>query len=325
MIARRFNFWFTPDMNSNILTIGEKDRTPLVEALLKKLEESDCRIDELMETIQALQENIQVLKDEIAALKKTSKRPRFPKGKKKSNKKPDTPKGKRPGSEKKAKKASLRVDKTLCVTPEDLPEGATLKRRRSVIVQELVLKSQNTKYVLEEYVGPDGKTHSARIPEGVAQGHFGVGLVRFILYQYHHCQVTQPLIREMLVEIGIDISTGQINEILTENVAAFQDEKDEVLRKGLEISSWIQTDDTGARHKGKNGYCTHIGNELFAWFGSSNSKSRINFLKILGSPFGGGYQITPLALRYMKQEKLPENWRAHISENLKMRSLGKSG
>ncbi|MEW6352477.1 MAG: hypothetical protein AB1646_25795, partial [Thermodesulfobacteriota bacterium] len=42
--------------------------------------------------------------------------------------------------------------------------------------------------------------------------------------------------------------------------------QDEILRVGLEISDYINVDDTGARHKGKNGYCTHIGNELFAWF-----------------------------------------------------------
>ena len=37
----------------------------------------------------------------------------------------------------------------------------------------------------------------------------------------------------------------------------------------------------GARHKGKNGYVTHIGNEFFAWFKSKKSKSRINFLELL--------------------------------------------
>lgn len=293
-------------MSSEILTIGEKDRTPLVIGLLKKLDERDQRIEELMEAVQLLKEEIQILKDEIAKLKNTSGRPKFPK-KKKNNKKgkSGSPK-KRPGSEKKAKKESLRIDEVKCVTPSDLPPGAKLKRQRTFVVQELILQSRNTKFILEEYIGPGGESYSAQVPEGVAQGHFGLGLIRFILYQYHHCQVTQPLLREMLSEIGIDISIGKINEILTENLEEFHNEKDEILRKGLEISDWIQTDDTGARHQGRTGYCTHIGNDLFAWFGSTDSKSRINFLKILGSPFGGGYELTPTALKYMKQEKLPK-------------------
>ena len=45
--------------------------------------------------------------------------------------------------------------------------------------------------------------------------------------------------------------------------------------------TFINVDDTGARHKGNNGYCTHIGNEYFAWFESTESKSHINFLKLL--------------------------------------------
>ena len=290
-------------MSLEILTISEKDRTPLVDALLRKLEERDQRIEELMEAVQLLKEENQVLKDEIAKLKKTSGRPKFTKT---NSKKQSGQIKKRPGSEKKSKKGSLRVDEVKCVTPANLPPGAKLKRQRSFIVQELVMQSRNTKYILEEYVGPDGESYSAQIPNGVAQGHFGLGLIKFILYQYHHCQVTQPLLREMLSEIGIDISSGKINEILTENLLEFHHEKDEILRKGLEISAWIQTDDTGARHQGKTGYCTHIGNDLFAWFGSTDSKSRINFLKILGSPFGSGYELTPTALKYMRQEKLPK-------------------
>jgi hypothetical protein len=64
-------------------------------------------------------------------------------------------------------------------------------------------------------------------------------------------------------------------------------------------------DDTGARHQGHNGYCTHIGNEWFAWFASTESKSRINFLDLLR---GGGtdYIINGEALEYMEAQKLPQ-------------------
>ncbi len=35
------------------------------------------------------------------------------------------------------------------------------------------------------------------------------------------------------------------------------------LLAGLSTAEYIHTDDTGARHKGKNGDCTVIGNDLF--------------------------------------------------------------
>jgi hypothetical protein len=45
----------------------------------------------------------------------------------------------------------------------------------------------------------------------------------------------------------------------------------------LRPRSWIIVDDTGARHAGRNGFCTQIGNDTFTWFGPRASKSRLNF------------------------------------------------
>ena len=85
-------------------------------------------------------------------------------------------------------------------------------------------------------------------------------------------------------QLGIDISTGQLSRILTEEKDAFHEEKAELLPAGLEVSTYVQVDDTGARHQGHNGFCTHIGNELFAYFESTDSKSRQNFLEVLRGP-----------------------------------------
>jgi len=109
------------------------------------------------------------------------------------------------------------------------------------------------------------------------QGHFDSTLISYILYQYYQCHVTQPLLLEQLHEFGVEISSGQISRILVEGQNSFHVEKDGILSTGLEISSYINVDDTGARrHDGKNGFCTHIGNELFGWFESTGSKSRVN-------------------------------------------------
>ncbi|WP_430015793.1 hypothetical protein ACQY1Z_17305 [Microcystis aeruginosa FBCC-A68] len=91
----------------------------------------------------------------------------------------------------------------------------------------------------------------------------------------------QTLILEELRELGIDISAGQVNRILIENKESFHREQEQVFQVGLETAEYIHTDDTGARHQGKNGFCTVIGNDLFAYFSSSNSKSRENYLRML--------------------------------------------
>lgn len=119
---------------------------------------------------------------------------------------------------------------------------------------------------------------------------------------------------EQLREFQIEISSGQINRILIEGHDTFHTEKDETLSTGLKISSYINVDDTGARHKGINCVCTHIGNNLFAWFESTKSKSRINFLKLLGAGNSEHILISE-AFEYMKLQKLP----ATLLQSLKER------
>ena len=75
---------------------------------------------------------------------------------------------------------------------------------------------------------------------------------------------------------------------------------------GLHVSRHIHADDTGARHRGKNGYCTHIGNEWFAWFESTESKSRINFFGLLRAG-RTDYVVNDEALEYMAGQKLPKS------------------
>jgi hypothetical protein len=94
----------------------------------------------------------------------------------------------------------------------------------------------------------------------------------------------------------------------------FHDEKDQLLQTGLSVSRYVHTDDTGARHDGKNGYCTHIGNELFAWFSSTESKSRINFLNCLGQGSAQSYVLNAGALAYREQQKLPPALLARLED-----------
>jgi len=61
----------------------------------------------------------------------------------------------------------------------------------------------------------------------------------------------------------------------------FHEEKNELLSAGITATEQVKVDDTGARHQGRNGYSTIIGNEFFTYIVSTKSKSRINFLQIL--------------------------------------------
>jgi hypothetical protein len=139
------------------------------------------------------------------------------------------------------------------------------------------------------------------------KGHWGSTLHRYILYPYHHQHVTQPLLLEQRHDIGIDISRGQLNNMITENLDYFHDEKDALLQAGIQQAQYLQTDDTKARHAGKKGYCTHIGNELLAWFESTESKSRLNFLQRLHQGKEKQFIFNAGAFECMEQHKLPHS------------------
>jgi Transposase IS66 family len=161
-----------------------------------------------------------------------------------------------------------------------VPAGSRFKGYETYQVQELVLSVHAVRYLRERWITPDGQTIVAPLPDGT-QGHFGPNLRRFVLMQYHQGQTTLPRLAALLQSVGLAISEREIQRLLTERQDDFLDETRDVLRAGLRNSPWISVDDTGARHKAKNGYCTQIGNEHFTWFGTRPSKSRLNFLDLL--------------------------------------------
>ena len=55
-------------------------------------------------------------------------------------------------------------------------------------------------------------------------------LKTYIIYQYYHCHVTQPLLLEQLREWEIDISAGQLNQIIVEGKEKYHQEKAELLK-----------------------------------------------------------------------------------------------
>jgi hypothetical protein len=278
--------------------ISPKDKkNPIIAFLLDQFEQQS-------EIILILKEQNQLLKDEIARLKNQNPKPKL-----KPSKLPKDPKPKScaKGSTRKKKKktAMLKIDKVKRIAPEHIPEGSTFKGLNPYTVQGLQIAPFNTRYLLEQWQTPEGNIVSGKLPPHV-DGHFDSVLKSFILYQYHHCHVTQPLILEQLQEWDIAISACQINRILNKGKDQFHAEKDKILQAGLQFSDYINVDDTGARHNGKNGYCTHIGNESFAWFKSTESKSRINFLKLLCAG-KTDYLLNDDAFQYMIDARLPKS------------------
>lgn len=249
----------------------------------------------------ALKQAIADLRAEIAALKGVKGRPVIrPSGmERKTETKPEGTDSRRGRKRRKTERLVIHEDR---IIRADVPTGSRFKGYEDFVVQDLELRPHVVRIRRERWQTPDGRTVTAPMPAGIT-GHFGPELRRFVLLQYHQGQVTMPRLVTQLRSFGIDISKRQVVRLLNAGNGAFLDEARAVLRAGLETAPWISVDDTGARHKHRNGFCTQLGNDHFAAFATTGSKSRLNFLTVLRAGYGD-YVINAEALDYMRRRAL---------------------
>jgi hypothetical protein len=257
--------------------------------------------------VQVLEDNARLktenaeLRDEIARLKGLNGRPKLkPSGMEKATEAPAN--GVRKIGRRGAKRAKLTITETKVIKAENVPAGARLKGYEEFVVQDLIVQSKTVLYRRERWRLPTGETVVAPLPTGITS-HFGPELKRFVLAQYHQGQTTIPRLLGLLQDLGIILSKRQLVRLLIDGQNAFLDEAGDVLRTGLGSAPWITVDDTGARHKAKNGVCTQIGNDQFTSFSTTGSKSRLNFLELLNAG-DTTHLINAPGLAYMRKHNL---------------------
>jgi hypothetical protein len=145
------------------------------------------------------------LRDEIAVLKGQKGRPKMKPSRMdqetdKDNQRGGRGRGQRRPSGQTAKTARLEIHEERTIAVGDVPEGSHFLGHRAFTVQDQKIGPHNTRFLLERWATPDGRVLTADCPPELGGRHFGPGLRAFILYQHHHCHVTQPKLHEQLRE-----------------------------------------------------------------------------------------------------------------------------
>jgi hypothetical protein len=261
-----------------------------------------------------LQRMVAALREEIARLKGRPPRPNLkPSGMEQGTE--PKPAGS-PGDRKRARgstRSKLSIHEERMVKVAAPPRGSRFKGYTSFVVQDLVIRPHVVNFRCERWQTSDGRMVTALLPVGI-NGHFGPELRRFVLAQYHQGQTTVPRLVTLLRGLGIFISKRQVVRLLIEGQDGFLTEARDVLRAGLSSAAWITVDDTGARHKATNGFCTQIGNAHFAWFGTTAFKSRLNFLELLRAGHND-YVLNAEALAYMRERALASHVIARLIDH----------
>ena len=132
-----------------------------------------------------------------------------------------------------------------------------------MVVQELLIRTDNVKFRKEKYYAAStGKTYLAPLPQGYG-GEFGPNLKSLCLLLAHLCNMTEPKIADLLANVGILISDGQISNMLRSGQEQLQPEKEAIVEAGLSSSPWQHMDDTGTPVNGRNRHCQVLCNPMY--------------------------------------------------------------
>ena len=112
-----------------------------------------------------------------------------------------------------------------------------------------------TRYRRERWVTPDGLDDPGSITRRDRRS-FRPDLRRFVLMQHHQGQSTMPRLLACYARWGLRFRSDSWFGWAEREPPGFIAEAQDVLRAGLATSPWVSADDTGARHAGKNGFCT---------------------------------------------------------------------
>lgn len=161
-----------------------------------------------------------------------------------------------------------------------VPPGSRFRGYEDILVQDLQISVEVVRYRRERWETATGERIVAPLPPGIMGG-FGPEVRRFIAAGHFQGQVTAERLTALLNGMGLQISKRQVVRLLSKGLEALAAEDQAVFRTGLETARWISVDDTSARHAGKNGYVTQMGDNRFTIFRTAMSKSRRSFLALL--------------------------------------------
>jgi hypothetical protein len=212
----------------------------------------------------------------------------FTGSKKKDNKNESSEKERKerqPAEEKKpkSKKDKIIPDRTeKCpVDKSILPADAEFKGYQPVIVQDLIIKTDNVEYLKEVYYSySENRTYIGQLPAGI-KGDYGPGVISCIYTQKHTTNVSEPKITEFLNNAGIFISQPTVSRFLTKDIDAFHEEKFAIFQAGLWSTSYQQIDDTATTVNGQNQYVQILCNPYYSAFFTVPKKDRLSIIDIL--------------------------------------------
>lgn len=261
-------------------------------------------VEELASENRALRTENQQLRDELRRLKGGSGRPTLPPGKACGSTDYSSEAERRAAPknwQKRGKQDRVRIDRTERVTvdPATLPPDAVFKGYETVVVQDLVLRTDTIAFELEIWYAPsERRSYRARRPAGY-EGTVGPHLRALVVTLAYAGGMSERKILELIGSTGIVLSAGTLSNLLTEGRAAFTAEARAVLRAGLASTPYQHLDDTGTRVDGDGWYCQILCNPFYTAYQTTPGKDRRTIVEVLRGGRPAAYRYDQEAERHL--------------------------
>lgn len=288
-------------------TIEDERVRQVVIALMNLVEKQQKQIQEQAEEIQRL-------RDEVSRLKGEQGKPKIKANKPQPDLSSEKHRRESKPHQKSSKQAHIKIDREEIVKVDhgQLPSDAVFKGYQVVVVQDIVFRTENTLFRKEKYYSKSHRqTYLAELPAGY-HGQFGPRVRAWVLALYHEGGMSEPKILEVLQTVGLQISAGQLSELLIKDQEVFHIECADVVRAGLESSPWQHLDSTGTRVNGVNQHCHVLCNPLYTFYCTTPSKDRLSMLRVLLGGADPMFSFNALALSLMEQLGVSAKWQMKL-------------
>jgi hypothetical protein len=282
----------------------------VVHLLLNTIEHQAARIEDLERKVEELESELKRLKTGQGKPPKGD--PKNPQPRAGQPKDTEVSPNKNHKKGPKNEKIAIDREQKLDIPQEQLPPDAVFKGYRDVVVQNVLLKRDNVLYQVAQYYSPsEGKLYSAPVPGYV--GEFGAELQAILQTLHNVCDVTQGSLEKLLASVGVQISSGTVNNILHSQSPQVQAEQKDILRAGLESSPYADMDGTKSFEKGKRLSTQIICGEFFTVFQTLPGKTRLDILCALQGTDRNGLLL--------QHNEITAHWLGHFKVGAKNRKL----
>lgn len=286
--------------NLDLNAIQDENARELIQRLLNLIEKLSADLRDAQTEIQCLRDEVNRLKGEQGKPKIKGNTPKPPP----TDHSSENERHQSRQRHKKSKKAEIQIDREqfVEVDPSVLPKDAEFKGYEEVVVQDILLRTDNILFHKQKYYATSTrKTYLAELPRGY-DGQFGPGIRALTLALYFGTGTSEPKIQEFFENVGIHISAGEISNLLIKKQESFHAEKDAVYEAGLQSSPFQQTDDTVTRVDGQNQHCHVMCNPVYTAYHTRPTKERLSVLDVLRNGRQRIFRLNDEALGYLERQ-----------------------